>query len=152
MLQAVLFISACFVVFRGFSSTLSSNALVNLRVPCHRKPRRVTANWLFLLCLYFLFFCVVWTYFVATGGMGTNRGLQQAKFEEWRPVWGGNIVLHSSYYSELFRSGRKSYCALFFSRGSLRASSQHYRAIFLISIFFFCKQYTFHAVILLCYS
>ncbi len=28
------------------------------------------------------FFCVLWVYFVATGGMGTNRGLQHAKFEE----------------------------------------------------------------------
>ena len=30
----------------------------------------------------FFFFCVLWAYFVATGGMGTNRGLQQTKFEE----------------------------------------------------------------------
>ncbi len=35
----------------------------------------------FAMSLYF-FFCVLWAYFVVTGGMSTNRGLQQAKFEE----------------------------------------------------------------------
>ncbi len=34
-----------------------------------------------VLAMY-LFFCILWTYFVVTGRMGTNRGLQQAKFEE----------------------------------------------------------------------
>ncbi len=29
-----------------------------------------------------LFFCVLWAYFFVTGGMSTNRGLQQAEFEE----------------------------------------------------------------------
>ncbi len=29
-----------------------------------------------------VFFCVLWAYFVVTRGMSTNRGLQQAKFEE----------------------------------------------------------------------
>ncbi len=35
----------------------------------------------FAMSLYF-FFCVLWAYFVVTDGMSTNRGLQQAKFEE----------------------------------------------------------------------
>ncbi len=35
----------------------------------------------FAMSLY-LFFCVLWAYFVVTGGMSTNRGLQEAKFEE----------------------------------------------------------------------
>ncbi len=35
----------------------------------------------FAMSLYF-FFCVLWAYFVVTGGMSTNRALQQAKFEE----------------------------------------------------------------------
>ncbi len=103
------------------------------------------------MSLYF-FFCVLWAYFVVTGGMSTNRGLQQAKFEEWRPAWDGDTALHTGYYSELFRSGRKSYCAHFFSRGSLRASSQHYRAIFLISMYFFLLTVKFHAVLLVRYS
>ncbi len=35
----------------------------------------------FAMSLYF-FFCVLWAYFVVTDGMSTNRGLQQAEFEE----------------------------------------------------------------------
>ncbi len=35
----------------------------------------------FAMSLYF-FFCVLWAYFVVTDGMSTNKGLQQAKFEE----------------------------------------------------------------------
>ncbi len=35
----------------------------------------------FAMSLYF-FFCVLWAYFVVTDGMSTNRGLQQAKYEE----------------------------------------------------------------------
>ncbi len=60
---------------------------------------------------------------------------------------------YSSAHWLLFRSGRKSYCAHFFSRGSLRASSQHYRAIFLISIFFLLLlTVKFHAVLLVRFS
>ncbi len=35
----------------------------------------------FAMSLYF-FFCVLWAYFAVTDGMSTNKGLQQAKFEE----------------------------------------------------------------------
>ncbi len=35
----------------------------------------------FAMSLYF-FFCVLCAYFVVTDGMSTNRGLQQAKYEE----------------------------------------------------------------------
>ncbi len=35
----------------------------------------------FAMSLYF-FFCVLWAYFVVTDGMSTDRGLQQAKYEE----------------------------------------------------------------------
>ncbi len=61
----------------------------------------------FAMSLYF-FFCVLWAYFVVTDGMSTNRGLQQAEFEEWRPVWDGDTALHTGYYSVLFRSGRRN--------------------------------------------
>ncbi len=33
------------------------------------------------MSLYF-YFCVLWAYFVVTDRMSTNKGLQQAKFEE----------------------------------------------------------------------
>ena len=47
-------------------------------LPAEARNRKLIV---FAVTLLF-FFCVLWAYFVAVGGLGTNRGLQQAKFEE----------------------------------------------------------------------